>query len=129
LLFLYLKDNFVKPFEPVTLKKTDSTNKDSSIPSRPKNTSGLNPPAIVLQYEKPEWSSDPPVAAGDNDEFNIDAEGFCSQYFLEVIKNGTTVDKIRLDKEYKTIGRVDECDILAEHPTISRQHALFQYSK
>ena len=76
-------------------------------------------------YTLPKWSSIPPEAIGESE---LNEEGFCNHYYLEVIKNGTVVDKIKLNKEYFTLGRLDLCDILCEHPSLSRYHAVLQYS-
>lgn len=58
---------------------------------------------------------------------------------LEVIKNGAIIESIQLNqidkqghpKEYLVIGRQDgpTADILMEHPSISRHHAVIQFSK
>lgn len=79
----------------------------------------------AINYEPPHWSSRPPEPTGSN---VLDDEGYCSHYFLEVIKSGTVIDKIKLDKEFISFGRLDACDVLCEHPTLSRFHAVLQYS-
>lgn len=64
-------------------------------------------------YLPPEWSSQP-----------------LYPYSLEVIKEGTVIGTIDLSpKAYFIAGRQpDVCDIELEHPSISRQHAVFQHS-
>ena len=47
-------------------------------------------------------------------------------HLKKVIKNGTVLEKIVLDKEYVSFGRLG--DILCEHPSLSRHHAVLQYS-
>jgi len=84
----------------------------------------LPPP---LPYNKPEWSSRPPLVEKET-ESQLDSEGYCDHYYLEVIKSGTIVDKIKLQNEFVTIGRLDTCDIQPEHPSLSRYHAILQYS-
>ena len=81
--------------------------------------------APTLNYEAPKWSNKPPMPVSES---QLDEEGFCPHYYLEVIKNGIVVDKIKLDKEYLTLGRFELCDILCEHPSLSRYHAVLQYS-
>ncbi|EKX48972.1 hypothetical protein GUITHDRAFT_44954, partial [Guillardia theta CCMP2712] len=65
-------------------------------------------------YEKPPWAGVPPA-----DKF---------PYFLEVLKNGTIVEKIDLqNKDAFLVGRnADVCDVVLDHPSISRQHAVIQ---
>ena len=104
------------PIAPLVAKKSLLIR--SPVPSTP-------PPP--LKYDKPEWSAEPPLSM-TTDESVLDQEGFCEHYFLEVIKNGIPIDKIKLNKEYISIGRLDTCDIQAEHPTLSRYHAILQYS-
>ena len=46
-----------------------------------------------------------------------------SAYYLEVLKNGSIIDKIEFsncEKEFFSFGRLVECDFLLEHPSISR---------
>ncbi|KAI8371064.1 SMAD/FHA domain-containing protein [Blakeslea trispora] len=69
------------------------------------------PRAPPLAYEKPSWSALP--------SFN---------YQIEVLKNGASVETIKgPKKEYVTIGRLPLCDILMEHPSISRYQAVIQF--
>ncbi|KAI8987731.1 SMAD/FHA domain-containing protein [Mycotypha africana] len=73
------------------------------------------PPHIPkLPYEKPSWSAKP--------TFN---------YSLEVLKNGASIETIKgsENKEFVTIGRLPICDILMEHPSISRYHAVIQFDR
>lgn len=112
-------DVFCVPFQPPALPAAPVTKPSSSLPNlKPAKPAQLN-------YEEPEWSSKPPAAIGENE---LDDEGFCKHYYLEVIKNGTIVEKIKLNKEYLTFGRLDTCDVLCEHPSLSRYHTILQYS-
>ncbi|KAI7903034.1 SMAD/FHA domain-containing protein [Cokeromyces recurvatus] len=64
-----------------------------------------------LKYEKPSWSAEA--------SFN---------YRIEVLKNGQSIETIEgPKKEFITIGRLPLCDILMEHPSISRYHAVIQF--
>ncbi len=47
-------------------------------------------------------------------------------FYKKVIKNGTVLEKIVLNKEFVSLGRLG--DILCEHPSLSRFHAILQYS-
>lgn len=85
-------------------------------------------PVPSLDYKPPEWSSRPPQPEQADLENVLDTEGYCDHYFLEVIKNGSIVEKIKLVKEFNSFGRLPTCDIICEHPSLSRYHALLQYS-
>lgn len=51
-------------------------------------------------------------------------------YALEILKNGTIVDKVPLThSSYFVVGRLPVCDVSLEHPSISRYHAVIQYRK
>jgi pSer/pThr/pTyr-binding forkhead associated (FHA) protein len=66
-----------------------------------------------MNYEKPKWSGDPKRT-----------------YLLEVIKNGVVLDTVKLptEKEFLSLGRLPECDVSMEHPSISRYHAVIQFN-
>ncbi|KAG8076012.1 hypothetical protein GUJ93_ZPchr0006g46260 [Zizania palustris] len=62
-------------------------------------------------YTIPEWSAAPG-----------------HPFFLEVLKDGTIVDKLDVSKKGAYMfGRIDLCDFVLEHPTISRFHAVLQF--
>ncbi|CAF1031073.1 unnamed protein product [Rotaria sordida] len=64
-----------------------------------------------LQYIIPESSSIPPI-----------------EYTLEVLRNGSIIDYISLShRPYTVFGRSPDSDVVLEHPTISRYHAIIQY--
>ena len=64
-----------------------------------------------LSYVEPYWSGTP-----------------AEPYSLLIVKNGTEIGKLVLDdKPYHTFGRLPNCDITLEHPSISRYHAILQY--
>uniref|UniRef100_A0A665V7G6 FHA domain-containing protein n=1 Tax=Echeneis naucrates TaxID=173247 RepID=A0A665V7G6_ECHNA len=49
-------------------------------------------------------------------------------YALEILKNGTIVDKLPLtDRSFFVVGRLPVCDVSLEHPSISRYHAVIQF--
>lgn len=91
-------------------KPVSSANKPQSAPHSNKPA----PPVATLDYTEPPWSAQP----AETDE-----------YFLEVIKNGTIVEKIVLTKKcFFSFGRLATCDVQLEHPSLSRFHAILQYS-
>lgn len=65
-----------------------------------------------VPYQEPAWS------------------GSCEQqYKLEIIKNGAIIDNIDLrTKPFHVFGRLQSCDVSLEHPSLSRYHAVVQYS-
>ncbi|KAL3526645.1 hypothetical protein ACH5RR_011301 [Cinchona calisaya] len=66
---------------------------------------------VAVPYTIPPWSGPP-----------------CHQYFLEVLKDGSIIDQFDVYKKGAYMfGRVDLCDFVFEHPTISRFHAVIQF--
>jgi hypothetical protein len=66
-----------------------------------------------LKYKEPWWSTTPPAE---------------NNFSLEVLKNGCIISTLNLnDKAYHVFGRFPLCDVVLEHPSISRYHALVQY--
>ena len=68
-------------------------------------------PVLELSYNEPVWSGRPPS----------------SSFLLSVIKNGVQVDSVSLNSSYVLFGRLPQCDVHLEHPSISRHHAILQY--
>lgn len=49
-------------------------------------------------------------------------------YYFEVLKNGKIIDNIKLDeKSFYVFGRLPQCDVTMEHPSLSRHHAVVQH--
>lgn len=66
-----------------------------------------------IPYLEPKWGGVPSV-----------------EYSLDVIKSGTVLEPIDLSsKSYHVFGRQTNCDIQMAHPTVSRHHAVLQYSR
>ncbi|WKY02858.1 hypothetical protein Q1695_016277 [Nippostrongylus brasiliensis] len=70
----------------------------------------------TLHYTPPPWALIPEKGLG---------------YSLEIVKNGAIVDCFDLDKRkhdsYVVIGRLPYCDIVLDHPSVSRYHCILQY--
>lgn len=66
--------------------------------------------SVPLPYKEPSWSGLPPAA-----------------YSFEVLKNGTIIDVIHLNRPISVVGRLAQCDIVMEHPSLSRFHCIIQY--
>ncbi|KAK0418456.1 hypothetical protein QR680_013568 [Steinernema hermaphroditum] len=75
-------------------------------------------PNASLEYEVPVWALKPLESAG---------------YKMEVIKGGRIVDIIDLENRknptFVVIGRLPQCDIVLEHPSMSRFHCIMQYGE
>lgn len=73
----------------------------SAIPEKPQS----------IPYKEPTWS------------------GHCSEpYSIEVIKSGSILSNLDITtKPYFVFGRLSNCDIVLEHPSISRYHSVLQY--
>lgn len=50
-------------------------------------------------------------------------------YSLEIMKNGSIVQKISLNKNRVVFGRARDCDVQMEHPSLSRYHAAILYKE
>ncbi|EPS74443.1 hypothetical protein M569_00313, partial [Genlisea aurea] len=58
---------------------------------------------VAVPYTIPSWSGPP-----------------CHPFFVEVLKDGAIVEKFHVNKKGAYMfGRVDLCDFVLEHPTIS----------
>ncbi|KAA0197442.1 hypothetical protein HAZT_HAZT009717 [Hyalella azteca] len=82
---------------------------EASLPESNVNTSH-NLKTVPIPYKEPSWSSHPPDG-----------------YSFEVLKGGVVVDTIKLDKPFLVFGRLAQCDVMLEHPSISRFHCIVQY--
>ncbi len=91
----------VKDYTPVQPNLTRSTKSPAEI---------AKANSIPLPYQEPSWGGVPE-----------------NKYYLEVLKTGTIVDTIQLkDKSFFTVGRLANCDIILEHPSLSRYQPLFK---
>ncbi|KAK7295560.1 hypothetical protein RJT34_18470 [Clitoria ternatea] len=68
---------------------------------------------VSIPYKIPPWSAPP-----------------CHQFHLEVLKDGSIIDTLNVHhKGAFMFGRLDLCDFVLEHPTISRFHAVIQFKR
>ncbi|KAL1322919.1 hypothetical protein AAHE18_14G232800 [Arachis hypogaea] len=99
-----------------------SSNSDDSTEPRPPqqppqppkpSSSSSSSQGIPIPYKIPPWSSAP-----------------CHEFCLEVLKDGAIIDKYDVhEKGAYMFGRLDLCDFVLEHPTISRFHAVLQFKR
>jgi len=50
------------------------------------------------------------------------------QYFLDQLKNGTIIEHKSMVKSRIVFGRARDCDVILEHPSVSRYHAILLWS-
>lgn len=115
-----MEDAFKIPSIPVEETKSDETPTTSSTETihapfiKPDPPPSNFSPAVRhknLQYNIPESSAIPPF-----------------EYTLEILRNGTIIDYVSLShRPYTVFGRSPDSDVVLEHPTISRYHAIIQY--
>ncbi|KAG8199025.1 hypothetical protein JTE90_021040 [Oedothorax gibbosus] len=106
----FLKQESDQPSESISSKEkiTEKTEKD--IKTRKRSD---KPQIIVpLPYKEPEWGGNPPYS-----------------YSFEIIKNGTLISTFKISSSLLTFGRLEVCDFVFEHPSVSRYHAIVQYCK
>ncbi|XP_030468896.2 uncharacterized protein LOC115687451 [Syzygium oleosum] len=93
---------------------SDDPDADASNPddgSAPESRAAKRPGAAV-PYAIPPWSEPPR-----------------HQFSLEVLKDGAIIDQLSVhEKGAYMFGRVDLCDFVLEHPTVSRFHAVLQFN-
>lgn len=102
--------------EPTIIKETIEIIKEVPKPEEikipPKQKKNI--PLVPCPYIEPKWSEKP-----DSDVI----------YNFEVLKTGVIVDEIKnlQNKAFWIFGRLPTCDVMMEHPTISRYHTALQY--
>lgn len=84
-------------------------------PSVDKPTDNVKTEEKNLPYEEPLWSGLPQSS---------------QPYILEILKNGAIIDRINLmERPFWVFGRLNNCHICMQHPTISRfgnEHANYE---
>lgn len=84
---------------------------DSESSDAAESTTTVSKPTPAdVPYKEPPWSGVPD-----------------REYSFQVLKGGIIVSNIPLNKPYIIVGRKDDCDIVLEHPSISRYHAVVQF--
>ncbi|CAD5186983.1 uncharacterized protein LOC135625592 [Musa acuminata AAA Group] len=77
------------------------------------SSSGSQSGNSAAPYSIPSWSEPP-----------------AQPFFLEVLKDGIIIEQLDVSqKGAYMFGRIDSCDFVLEHPTISRFHAVLQFKK
>lgn len=100
----------VKPLAECTDLPLPSTATDDDSEKEPQSSPYSKPMPANVPYEEPPWSGVPDRA-----------------YSFQVLKSGVIVQTINLDKPFTVVGRKEDCDIVMDHPSISRYHAVVQY--
>src|ERR1700733_1832755 len=72
-------------------------------------------PQIKLDYEEPSWG---------------ECANIYNRYRFEVLKGGAIVKTMEFshEKSFFTIGRLPICDFELDHESVSRYHAVIQFS-
>ncbi|CAF2672669.1 unnamed protein product [Rotaria sp. Silwood2] len=118
-----MADTFKIPSVPLEESKSDDSTTSSTVDNQEISHAPFIKPELPpanfstptrhknLQYTIPESSAIPPI-----------------EYALEVLRNGSIIDYISLShRPYTVFGRSPDSDVVLEHPTISRYHAIIQY--
>ncbi|XP_050509875.1 kanadaptin [Diabrotica virgifera virgifera] len=86
------------------------------VAPEPTPTNELKEKSYPLPYKEPVWSGLPSSNGKD--------------YSFDVLKNGVIIETVNLmEKPFWVFGRFVNCDIIMQHPTISRYHAVLQYRR
>lgn len=84
---------------------------DGSASDKAVELASKQPQSVSVPYTIPSWSGAP-----------------SHRFYLEVLKDGCIIDQLNVyEKGAYMFGRVDLCDFVLEHPTISRFHAVLQF--
>ena len=103
----------------VESKSNKGKERDDSVEASASDATGTAPESNAshnrnvppLEYEAPVWSENP--------ERDV---------FFEILKNGSQLDNMPVPlKPFSSIGRLPNCDMSLEHPSISRYHAVLQF--
>jgi hypothetical protein len=99
------QDLIEKPAQPPPLSVPASANNvAAALPSQKSPAELALAQSIPVPYQEPSWGGIPGLP-----------------YSLEIIKNGSVVETHPLrDKSFFVVGRLANCDIVLEHPSLSR---------
>ncbi|KAK3267196.1 hypothetical protein CYMTET_24234 [Cymbomonas tetramitiformis] len=88
-------------------KKVPQRSERKVLPKKPRDA----PPIDRPEYSQPEWSGTP-----------------VPPYHLEILRQGSIIGNVDLTgKPFFTLGRAPTCDVVLEHPSSSRLHAVIQF--
>lgn len=83
----------------------------AELPPPISNSAEKKKVSVAVPYTIPPWS-----------------EASSLPFFLEVLKDGAIIENLDVTKKgVYMFGRIDMCDFILEHPTISRFHAVLQF--
>ncbi|XP_030547946.1 kanadaptin [Rhodamnia argentea] len=103
------------PRNPISPAENDvdaSNPDDGSVSESDATPNAAKRGGVAVPYTIPPWSEPPR-----------------HQFFLEVLKDGAIIDQLNVhEKGAYMFGRVDLCDFVLEHPTVSRFHAVLQFN-
>lgn len=104
-------DNFDMPPPCIPSKLQEKAKSDNEGLKRTSLMKEKKETTPELPYKVPSWSGVPE-----------------DLYSLEVLKNGCIISNIDLtSKPFHVFGRLPNCDVSLEHPSVSRYHAVIQY--
>uniref|UniRef100_A0A7S2RXC8 FHA domain-containing protein n=1 Tax=Rhizochromulina marina TaxID=1034831 RepID=A0A7S2RXC8_9STRA len=113
-------DGFAVPVLPKSFKKPEAPAPAQADSAKPSQV-----PAQLARYSSPDWAAQVPPneAATPEDE--------ATPWSFEILKNGMPLSILALgDKAKYVVGRAgDVSDIVLEHPSISRAHAVLQFNR
>ena len=104
-------DNFDMPPPCIRSKLQEKAKTDNEGLKRKSSMKEKKETTPELLYKVPSWSGIPE-----------------DLYSLEVLKNGCIISNVDLtSKPFHVFGRLPNCDVSLEHPSVSRYHAVIQY--
>jgi len=94
-------------------KEQEGNDSDEEDETKKKNLTDKDGKDVPFLYEPPFWSGKPKV-----------------KYRLELLKEGVSKGDIEFcNKGFYLFGRAPICDVVLDHPSISRQHAVIQFRR
>ncbi|KJH46445.1 FHA domain protein [Dictyocaulus viviparus] len=118
------------PSNPETVEKIAKTFMPDDCPHSPIERAAAEAKISIthpdLHYTAPSWAAIPDPGQG----YKLEKK---QSYAFKVVKNGVVVDTIDLDvrkhNTFVVIGRLPNCDVVLDHPSISRYHCILQYGE
>ena len=113
--------DFVVPLIPSKSKDPSATNISNNTETTGKNDSNTESEGKVAEKDKKEFPLQEPVWGGLPESSEV-------PYSLTILKDGIVKNTVDLSTNSRfTFGRHDNCDVVVEHPSCSRYHAVLQY--